>query len=717
MSTGSSDQYPVYLGFWTNWSRGGSVMGATLTLTRQDSDLLVAFTAFFIAFIATRTWSIFRFAFHRHFSTSAPQTSAYHQRQAVLRNSSSPENSFAQLFQLLWASRSTKRRTRMVPAAVAATTAALLLISFTIAGSFSSRISSAVGDECYSQPKEMAGCSRFTMRRLPTTVDFNATCPFAEEICRKESSNILLDTGFLDTHEHFGLNAPPDKRVLLRKTLNCAPLKTKGYTKEKTLDFDNVTSYEYGNLPGLDFLFRANSLQYQYQRVLSEDLTLSQTNYEINVLNRTLDPSNSDFLPIKALFREDADACLYFLSGNGVVYGSPTSDEWCQTSPNPITDPTFGTEGPGTHQYYLPAEPAIPLGCIDQFQLCNTEFPGSSGCGPLGGLSDALAGATPFFNTTFSEFLAAVESGSAHTERLARLLYFATHFFAKLPASTMGVLNQLGPTALVSQRSLAGGYQGLLPSNQWQLDVNHIWDIYLAVQRAAHLDTAFHTAADSRQSSWQNFTSPALQKLCNSQKIRSTAYGSFSVFGLVFTFSIGLLIILTSYLLEPVPKCLYRKGYKQYAHLEWTTNGTLQLQRLVQEELNLATWSRCAEDIPVAGEDELLGCLNITDLEHPTLCAPKKENDQLPQAERPDDTSSTTAATDTAHATIPAENTSDPGSFTCESIHSTEIQSNEPPQSQPTDISTERLTTEGPEASMDHGPRFNKAKTKTLTFP
>jgi len=38
----------VYTGVWTNWSRG-KVNGSTITLTRNDANLLIAFLAFFIA--------------------------------------------------------------------------------------------------------------------------------------------------------------------------------------------------------------------------------------------------------------------------------------------------------------------------------------------------------------------------------------------------------------------------------------------------------------------------------------------------------------------------------------------------------------------------------------------------------------------------------------------------------------------------------------------
>jgi hypothetical protein len=41
-------QYQVHTGFWTNWSRG-TVYGPTLTLSRSDADIFIAFIAFFVA--------------------------------------------------------------------------------------------------------------------------------------------------------------------------------------------------------------------------------------------------------------------------------------------------------------------------------------------------------------------------------------------------------------------------------------------------------------------------------------------------------------------------------------------------------------------------------------------------------------------------------------------------------------------------------------------
>lgn len=116
------------------------------------------------------------------------------------------------------------------------------------------------------------------------------------------------------------------------------------------------------------------------------------------------------------------------------------------------------------------------------------------------------------------------------------------------------------------------------------------------------------------------FSISALELTIESQIIRSKSYASFSMFGLCFTFVMGFLLILASYLLEPISGYLFKKqGYKEYAHLEWVTNATLQLQRLAHEEAGKGTWSKCLDMVPVTQADELLGSLDTTDRHHPII--------------------------------------------------------------------------------------------------
>ncbi|KAI1739076.1 hypothetical protein F4680DRAFT_466641 [Xylaria scruposa] len=657
-SSTSTDEYPVYVGVWTNWSRG-QILGSTLTLTRRESDLLVAFTAFFIAFIATRAWRIICFAIHRSGSQKTPQNIVYHQHQAILRNSSTAEGAVELLSSILWANKNSTGRFRPLSTAVIAT---LCISSFTIAGGFSSYISTAIGDEvlmksmncgqvdrnltanddpvsvayttvqinnaanyaqqCYSSSGgdgNLLGCGRFVKKEIIASVDKKATCPFHTSLCRNGTSNIRIDSGYLSSHDHFGLNSPPDQRVLFRNVYSCAPLVTNGYTSQSNTSFGEATLYHYGNSSGgLGYAYAAKSLQNQYSFYFSSSSLTSYANFEIqanfaNVQDGKVTTA-SVLSPIDSMFREDADIHIYFLSGNGVVFAEILDDPWYRVANVTANASIIGTaDGLHTVTRYLTSEPASPLGCASQFQFCNS-IPGDRKCGPLASLRDAVAGVVDLFDTNYAD----LATTNATTRRAALLNY--VYQVVGHEESIKDVVYQLGPASLLSQGYLKAGFLSGIEKDQWQLDVTHWWDISMSIRQEAFLNYAYGPTDPATLAVRINFTTPELKRLCKSQKIRSTLYGSFSLFGLAFIFLVGGCLVLTSYLLEPVSKYLFkRKGCKIYQHLEWTTNATLQLQRLAHEEAGFGTWSSCTGTVPSTETNELLGSLDITNLKHPII--------------------------------------------------------------------------------------------------
>ncbi|KAI1734566.1 hypothetical protein F4680DRAFT_453841 [Xylaria scruposa] len=672
----ANDQYPIRLGMWTNWSRG-QIMGSTLTLERRDADLLIAFIGFLIAFFATRAWRILCFGFHRYYSTSLPQDAVYHQMQAILRNSCSPEDGINLLFRLFWETRHSKGRLRPLSTATVAT---CCLTAFTVAGGFSSRISTGIGDEVlvksnncgypfltsiFDDPeKHFAGlpyraglinnaanyalqcylsnnsvgldCNRYIRKHIAGTVDMEAPCPFDNHMCRNESLNIRLDSGYIDSHKDLGVNSPVDQRILWRNVLQCGPLTTEGFTSEQNSadQNENFTLYHYGTTMGvqgdpLDYVYKAASVESQYSYMTNTDIIDTYYTYHLNPVQSTVGNrttrKNSDFEPIKPLFRDDADTYIIFLLGNGVQYTLPAADAWYQVAATPSRGSSVSTDTVSPNTVYLPSQPASPLACADQYQFCNTALPEDRRCGPLASLVDAISEAAPLFGTQyFDYFTSGPGAGNAKTESEARFNYFASRFGTRTSINIL--LTQLGSMGLISQRNLLGGLQGPLAPNQWQLDISHLWNISMALQQIALVDMAYGPTDPGTLQTWINFTSPALQEICDSQKIHSTAYGSFSIFGLFLTLLLGFLVTLISYLLEPVSSYLCKKrGYDEYAHLEWTTNATLQLQRLAHDEVGSGTWSQCLRRIPHTKANELLACLDITDPAHPVLCSAAHE--------------------------------------------------------------------------------------------
>lgn len=284
--------FDVYCGVWTNWSRG-QILGATLTLSRNDGNLLIAFLAFFVTVVGTQLWRIFCFAFHSLFSSESPKDGLHHQRQALLRNSGTAAAGIFTMVQLLWAWRQTAKDLyrRILPILIGT---ALFACAFAVASGFSSRVSTSAGNEvllsgtncralndssglstmeretlkfpfyaktiaaasnyaqqCYSSNATTGSleCSIYIKKHLGTSSIRNASCPFQSGACRSENSSLLLDTGLLDSNDDFGLNAPPDQRFQYRRRLHCAPLATEGLTSQHNISSDrSYTRYHFGRM-------------------------------------------------------------------------------------------------------------------------------------------------------------------------------------------------------------------------------------------------------------------------------------------------------------------------------------------------------------------------------------------------------------------------------------------------------------------------------------
>ncbi|KAF3026642.1 hypothetical protein E8E14_014501 [Neopestalotiopsis sp. 37M] len=528
-------------------------MGATLTLKRQEADFLIALTAFFVAFVGVRFWRIICFALHRIFSTANPKDVVYHQRQAILRNSSAPEGDIELLLRLFWKNRYSRQGLKLLSTALFACTC---LIAFVAAGALSSRISTGVGDEVLIKSER---CGFYYSSNPEVNSDRYLSLAYAAEVLDQAAN--YAQKCYLNGS--FGL----DCNLWVRSRL------------PGTVDY-KATSYS----------------------------------------------QNADFKPIDELVRTDADVILTFLSGNGVLNMNPLTGDWYRTADEPFTVFGAGATEEGAFNVYLPSEPASPMGCVNQYQFCSTEYPGTTGCGPLESLRGALAGVAPFFNTSYPEFLTFVESGNASSTQTARFDYFATVFFG-VGNSLDQILKQIGSSGLLSQRSILGGQQALLPPNQWQLDMRYLWDTSLAAVQAGVVQHVYGPTDAATLQSWLKFTGPEMEKLCSSQKVRSTAHGSFSLFGLSFIFVGGSIIILISYLLEPVSSFLHNRwGYKKYSHLEWTSNSMLHLQRqrMAHEEASLGTWPKSVETLQAKTPSDMLNCLDVTDASRPILRSIKK---------------------------------------------------------------------------------------------
>lgn len=218
-----------------------------------------------------RIWKIAALGIYLNLTKGSPQDALFHQRQAILRNSSTADEAFWNLLKVTWAWRKSNHLIylRVGPLALLSLVAGL---TFAVAGVFSSQVSSAMGNEvllsghgcawtngstwnkqdntdilqpysselvqdaslraqqCYTSNTSTENCQTFVKPSIPFSVTRNASCPFDQKICQSNTANLVVDTGYLDSHYDFGVNAPLEKRIISRFIMHCAPLVLEGYS-------------------------------------------------------------------------------------------------------------------------------------------------------------------------------------------------------------------------------------------------------------------------------------------------------------------------------------------------------------------------------------------------------------------------------------------------------------------------------------------------------
>jgi hypothetical protein len=265
-----SDDIRAYTGFWINWSRG-AVYGTTLTLEHHSGAILAAFLALYVSFAGGAFWRLLSFVLHQLKTTEPPlkRDIQHHQCQVILRNSGTSAVGAAQAFATLtirdWGKATKPNLSSLFFTFLAVSTA----LVFVAAGIFTSAVTRIPGNatiilgpscggfdlawheydglpqniekqladvyaaatyvrQCYQQNVSRLACGTYVQPRLPFTENTNASCPFSSGMCFfNDKSAFSMDTGFLNSHHHFGINAPPKDRILYRRVTTCAPIHTR----------------------------------------------------------------------------------------------------------------------------------------------------------------------------------------------------------------------------------------------------------------------------------------------------------------------------------------------------------------------------------------------------------------------------------------------------------------------------------------------------------
>ncbi|KAH8730615.1 hypothetical protein GQ44DRAFT_700586 [Phaeosphaeriaceae sp. PMI808] len=639
--------YDVYTGVWIK-SQAGNIYGATLTLSRSNGAILVAFLALYVALAGQGCWNIARFLWHRALSSTSTPDGIYNQRQAILRNSDSAYTAALQFLEILWAWR--KKRVwglykRLLPVLGFSL---LLSLGFAAAGILSSRVVTndvsevllsgrncgaaanisrsdqgrmktltrnrsikfaeyaSYAKECYriGAASESAKCQTYVTPNLPYTKRTNITCPFDKEICALESGNVEFDTGYLASDAHLGINGNP--KFLLRQTRQCAPLAITGRT-----EFD-----ETGPFMNYYYYYRQNSTEAPPAAFSAWMKPVEQgTPYTYQVVAITHDPAKKrDIILLPARSQPDAYITVLFLTARDILYSAPVSDPWFAA--NEEVKYMGGYYKDILVEGYKADNPASAVACATKVYICNPLFPTSKRC-----VNAYLY--DPQYNGT--SLLGLLSTLWPKMDDSLSVYGSFTSIQTKL-----GVFEPLDSqyTELLAEMTLQNRRQlDALPNDQWQHEMEYSFQVGLASIQGTMVEAALGAQALSFVDDFSNekFCQPrnACWSICTRSMINSPLYQSFSVLGLSIIICLGGLLTLVGLFIEPIATWIMRKGSKRlsrkniYARLEWHATSTLQLQRLAHERFG--RWKGANDAVPMTEYGAKLGVLDIKDEKHPVL--------------------------------------------------------------------------------------------------
>jgi hypothetical protein len=272
MATGAAS---IHTGLWTN-HQYNSIRGATLTLTATNASYLIAFLALFLGLVAGHLWAILSFAVFHIRSTPSKRDGQHHQQQAILRNYHTPGAAIWQLLKASWAWRQRRGIKAVISVLPVAVLAVIVMMSFAAAGVLSARIASTdsevlikrsgcgfwgsrtrtessddfvvqaayranlaedinsasiMASMCQKNSSSTSGCVSYAPQKVEWTTTTDIPCPFQEKICY-QNTTVRLDSGFVDSVAHLGINAPKRDRIFYRSVAECSPLVHEGYVQD-----------------------------------------------------------------------------------------------------------------------------------------------------------------------------------------------------------------------------------------------------------------------------------------------------------------------------------------------------------------------------------------------------------------------------------------------------------------------------------------------------
>ncbi|KAG4433183.1 hypothetical protein IFR05_011343 [Cadophora sp. M221] len=620
-----ASNYKIATGRWENYSNKGW-LAASLTLDVQTGAILIAATATFITIVGARFWTILSFCIHQIRASSLERDGIHHQHQVIYKNTSQL-STFWLLTRVAWAWRGTSPR-NLLRFMLFSLPPLLCFAVFTTASVLSSRIAAPIyatsevrivpescgfvafaaptdeeysiqfGTPLYSQwatrksrqatdyarncygraESSAASCRVFSALKLPYSTNTTATCPFKGNRCYLGQQGALeMSTDWLDSHDHLGINAQIENRIRLRKVATCSVLNINDLISASPVR--GVDVYEYYLGPrglGKDSIGTTNST-YTWR----ESPRFDSIGYTMAADKAVIyDPYQSQgWVPIEDLNRTDADVSIFFLNSNGMRYFQK------------VLDPLF----------YADREFSVPLRYENITAYSSTNLTSVLACTDQYQIQNPNTNTATELTSTYKAYLQALQIG-LNNAQLAAVARLGLTSYDSLMFSSVGGLSSAALHASdTTFQSLSPG----LPDDQWRTEVTGWFNTSLARLQDTIISWASKDIAD-----YEGFATlvhptefPELANMCKNQIVKNVGqYQSFSVLGIAVIFAVGLLIILLSWILEPIVGWWQKRFRGRSSGCEqWLLSSALQLQRLALQKENLGGhWTKCDGEVPIA---------------------------------------------------------------------------------------------------------------------
>ncbi|KAK3322041.1 hypothetical protein B0H66DRAFT_553156, partial [Apodospora peruviana] len=590
--------YTIQTGLWVNYD-SSPALGATLTVSIRWGNYLIAALSSLVAWAGASAWSIVSYSIHQRLAAAQDKDVLHQQLQVHFRTAGSFLDSWLDGFSLhrAWNGRvdRVKRRTLTV-----SLLALVLFLAFAAAGVFVAEVATKsyqdvlvlaapndCGDLVFQRPEAEANHSvwlnewtaysddakfwargyaremyyesharesAFSMPNLPF-IGYEVPCPYTEGIScfgpnRTQGPAWRMDANALDSHVHFGMNAPKEDRVTWSETATCAVVDPQNLTIAPYWRIDNYDGHEINNSYvgilqqfGPDLGYDSN-LMFEIPVNLMYERTgvFSQRGLWFPGIN----DGGGKAITGYPFNRTDADMAMITSTQGLLFYYQPVDDPYFMAH-RAATGDEYAFDMNAT--VYYPSHLFGLMVCTEQQQICN---PNTNQCTPWSGqlrLKNAISNNTINLNDA----------------QLATAL--------RIVANMEYVGSMLGMAARGTTNLIIGEKNGVrsgtaMPANQWTREVE-LWFAanLVAIQNSllewvakpwpqghpeAIYDFVNSTDLDAKYDEYG--ISRQKNTLCRNQLIRSSsAVQNFSMLALVLVIVLSVAIIVTGLLL---PSCV-----------------------------------------------------------------------------------------------------------------------------------------------------------------